>query len=197
MPVERFLRDCRINTIFEGSSEIMRLFIAREALDPHLRMGGPVLNSSLPWKARLRAFIRSGMFYSFWYPRLWLPDLGPIPGKLHPLLRGDLRKVRALSRVLARNLFHAMLRFGPKLEKKQALLGRFVDIGTELFAMTTLIARTQQRLTRGEANEVDLAHYFCLTSRQRIAGLLHATRRPGNADAEGYRLAKSMLPERG
>jgi len=158
-------------------------------------MGGPVLDSTLPLKTRFAAFVRSGVFYSFWYPRLWLPDVRPVPGKLHPALRSDLRKVRGLSRVLARNFFHAMLRFGPKLEKKQALLGRFVDIGGELFAMTALIARTQRRMERGEANELALARYFCKTSRQRIAGLLRATGRGGNADDEGYRLAKEMLRE--
>ena len=71
------VRDCRINTIFEGSSEIMRLMIAREALDPHLNMGGPVLNTRLPGKARLAAAVKSAGFYALWYPMLWAPALTP------------------------------------------------------------------------------------------------------------------------
>ncbi len=190
-PVERFMRDCRINTIFEGSSEIMRLFIAREALDPHLKVAGAIFNSKLPTKARLGAAMKAGMFYARWYPGLLLPKLSRAQGpksKVDRRLRNHARFVERNSRKLARSLFHAMVRFGPKLERQQLLLGRFVDVAAELFAMTATCARASMQSGKGDAA---LADYFCRSARLRIAELFRGIHH--NTDRAGYRLAQDFL----
>src|SRR5438105_4638330 len=134
--VERFLRDCRINMIFEGSSEIMRLFIAREALDPHLKVGGAIFNTQLPMSERAKAVFSSGKFYAGWYPRQWLPNGARKIDNLHETLRRHVNYGARTSKRLARGLFHAMARFGPKLDREQLLLSRFVGIATEVFAIS-------------------------------------------------------------
>src|SRR6201995_3350368 len=91
IPVERFLRDCRINMIFEGSSEIMRLFIAREALDPHLKVGGASFNTQLPMSQRANAVVTSGKFYAGCYPRHWMPASVGDLDKMHEDLRPHIR----------------------------------------------------------------------------------------------------------
>jgi alkylation response protein AidB-like acyl-CoA dehydrogenase len=193
VPIERFMRDCRINTIFEGSSEIMRLFLAREALDPHLKVAAAALNSQLPMGQRAKAALKAGIFYAGWYPRQWV-GFGSGAGRLSPRLRRHVRYVARTSRRLARKLFHAMVKFGPKLEKQQVLLGRFVDIGTELFAMAATCSRAEQLARSGAGDEpkdvLQLADYFCETARLRIEskfdGLSH------NADSKGYKLAQTL-----
>jgi len=195
VPIERFMRDCRINTIFEGSSEIMRLFIAREALDPHLKVSGAALNSQLPLGQRIRAALKAAQFYAAWYPKQWLPLGAQVPPGTHRRLARHLRYAARATRRLARSLFHAMARFGPKLEKQQVLLGRFVDIGAELFALAASCSRAQSLLARGTSEDhqelLNLVDYFCASARLRIernfAGVRH------NTDAHGYRLAQQVL----
>ena len=192
--VERFLRDCRINTIFEGSSEIMRLFIAREMLDPHLKVSGAVLDSRKPMGVRLQAALKAGLFYAGWYPRQWLPAAGGIPSGVPARLRGHLAYARRTSRKLARRLFHAMATNGPKLEREQVLLGRFVEIGAELFAMIATCSRASS-LARsggdGAAEVVQLADYFCASARLRIDRLFRGLNH--NTDRAGYKLAQAVL----
>ena len=152
-PVERFFRDARINTIFEGSTEIMRLFIAREALDPHLKIGSAVINPTLPVKQRVQAALKAAGFYSHWYPARWFSSgLGGAADHIHPTLQSDVHTIHRLSNRLARGLFHAMALNGPSLERKQVLLGKFVDIGAELFVWSCALGHASHLATDSRLN---------------------------------------------
>jgi alkylation response protein AidB-like acyl-CoA dehydrogenase len=193
VPVERFLRDCRINLIFEGSSEIMRLFIAREALDPHLKVGGAIFNTQLPMSERAKAVFSSGKFYAGWYPRQWLPgDAGKIEN-LHETLRGHVNYAARTSKRLARGLFHAMARYGPKLDREQLLLSRFVGIATELFAISATCSFAQHKIDNDEPRDevLSVANYFCRSAKMRIDHYFAGTQR--NADKRGYQLVQDLL----
>jgi alkylation response protein AidB-like acyl-CoA dehydrogenase len=197
-PVERLMRDCRINTIFEGSSEIMRLFIAREALDPHLKIGAEVVNSTLPWKKRASAALKAGWVYSRWYPRKWLPGgAGEAADRLHPALRDDLNAVSRESRRLARTLFHQMILNGPALERRQVLLAHLVDIGAELFVWSCALGFAESKITDATmtSSEVDklvrMMRYFGKLTRERIA-TRHAALK-SSLDRESYGVCRDML----
>jgi hypothetical protein len=193
IPVERFLRDCRINMIFEGSSEIMRLFIAREALDPHLKVGGAIFNTQLPNSERAKAVMKSGKFYAGWYPKQWTGGGAGDLEKLHTDLRPHVNYAAGASKRLARGLFHAMARFGPKLDREQLLLSRFVGIATELFAMSATCAFAQHKIDSGEpaAEILSVATYFCRSAKMRIDHHFAGTSQ--NADRAGYDLTQELM----
>jgi hypothetical protein len=191
IPVERMMRDFRINRIFEGSSEIMRLFIAREAVDTHLQVAGDILKTDLSPAQKAKAFGKAGAHYAVWYPQRWVgwgrwPRFGEF-GRLAT----HLRYCERTSRRLARTLFHAMARFGPKLEKKQAVLGRLVDIGAELYAMAAVCVRAQSESGEEKKKAQRLADVFCRRARRRIEVLFDQVFR--NDDNATYKLAQEVL----
>src|SRR5438874_153623 len=191
--VERFLRDCRVNTIFEGSSEIMRLFIAREALDPHLKVGGAIFNTQLPMSERAKAVFTSGKFYAGWYPRQWFSSGAGKIDNLHRDLQKHVDYAARTSKKLARGLFHAMARFGPKLDREQLLLSRFVGIATELFAISATCSFAQYKIDHRESPDevLSVANYFCRSAKMRIDNYFAGTGR--NVDKRGYQVTQELL----
>ncbi len=194
IPVERMLRDFRINLIFEGSSEIMHLFIAREAVDKHLQVAGDVVMPGKTMGQRLKGLVRSALFYGWWYPSRWLGwSAWPKHAAFGPLAT-HVRFAEAGSRRLARSIFHAMIRFGPKLEQRQSVLFRLVDVGGELFAMASACARAQMLLKKDPSTgqrAVALADLFCRQARSRVKAKFGGVWR--NEDTITYRRAQEVL----
>jgi alkylation response protein AidB-like acyl-CoA dehydrogenase len=189
-PVERMYRDNRINRIFEGSSEIMRLFTAREAVDTHLTVAGDLIDPKSTTKAKVRAFVRSAGFYALWYPGQWLGHRAFGYGRFGKLAR-HLAFVERRSRKLARVLFHAMVRFGPKLEQRQSVLFRLVDIGAELFAMAATVSRAHTEAKGGNASAIELADVFCRHAGRRVDELFRDVYGPD--DRATYMVAQGVV----
>jgi alkylation response protein AidB-like acyl-CoA dehydrogenase len=189
IPVERAMRDFRINLIFEGSSEIMRLFIAREAVDHHFKTAFDIVNPKATRQQKWNALVRSARFYPTWYTARWLgarrsfSEFGPLAPHLQFIERN--------TRKLGRAIFRAMVRRGPKLERRQMVLFRAVDVGAELFAMSAACSRAQMLVATGDRNAVALADLFCREARLRIQG--HFRNLFGVNDAALYRVSQQVL----
>ncbi len=192
VPVERMMRDSRINTIFEGSSEIMRLFIAREAVDKHLEVAGSLIEKDKSLGQKLMALPKIGAFYAWWYPARWI-GWGHWPRYSEfGELSNHMRFVDRATRKVARQVFHGMMVYQGKMQYKQGFLFRIVDIGAELFAMAATISRAIKIAQKDQQdNVIEIADLFCRNARRRIERHFYALWH--NDDARKYRIAREVL----
>jgi hypothetical protein len=192
-PVERIYRDVRINTIVEGTSDVMHLFIAREALDPHLQKAGALIDPRSSSSEKTKSFFAAAKFYPWWYVTRWFGKPTALPAGTPSELTGHLRFVARNGRRLSRTLFHSMVTVGPALERRQELLARYVDIGVELLAMSATVSLATARMQSDgrDRSPVELADHFCRTARRRIDAAFRATR--SNDDRNCNRVAKGVL----
>ncbi|WP_017544005.1 acyl-CoA dehydrogenase family protein [Nocardiopsis prasina] len=197
VPAEQVLRDLRINRIFEGSTEIMRLLIAREAVDAHLSVAGDLVDPDTSRSEKARAAVRASGFYARWLPTL-VVGRGQVPSAFQEFgpLAAHLRFAERASRRLARSTFYAMSRWQGGLEARQGFLGRVVDIGAELFAASAVVVRARAdadaRPERG-ASPLQVADVFCRQSRLRVDALFEGLW--SNTDELDGRLARRLMAD--
>src|SRR3954454_17638821 len=198
IPVEQLMRDMRINRIFEGSTEIMHLLIAREAVDQHLSVAGEILEGDGGLADKAKVGVQAAKFYAKWLPQLTVGE-GQKPGSFEEYgsLANHMRFVERSSRKLARTTFAAMTRYQAGLEKKQAVLGRIVDVGAELFAISSAVvyANTVAGRHPERRDEVfELADVFAQQARRRVGDLFRGVWQ--NDDDANYKLASKVLEGR-
>ncbi len=198
IPAEQMLRDMRINRTFEGSTEIMHLMIAREAVDQHLSIAGDILLGDGGPAEKAKLAVNAGKFYAKWFPQLAVGE-GQKPSSYAEFgdLAKHLRFVERHSRKLARSTFYLMGRYQAKLEQKGVALGRIVDIGAELYAMAAAVVYANTIATEDPSKReqaFELADLFCQQARRRTDVLF--TELWANDDGDAYEAAQKIIEGR-
>ena len=169
-PFERLMRDSRISMIFEGTNEILRVFIALSG------MQGPGEDLSGVAKA-IRTPLKSyGVIAGFVAKRVRDSIYGDRLTKMHPILKREAAYVEELTPLFGKAVDKVLRRHGTAIADKEFALKRIANIAILLYAMSCTIARTTMALeNQGEENsrrELSLCKVFVDHSRKKIHGFL-------------------------
>jgi len=191
IPVMRMLRDARINLVWEGTSEILRIWMAREALSPYIEKGIAFLQGSPSQRAE------ASLYYARTALRSCLP---PLHGRRNSKVFGKdnaqwVRFIESCSRSVTRATVAATLRHRQSLHKKQLLLQHLVNDSLLLFPMAATLWFSSQPEMRTKPGIRELASYFCQDVEEKLYPASSPTRRirGHKKDRTVYKLAQSIM----
>src|SRR5438132_5690093 len=161
-PMEQLVRDAEMYRIGEGATDILRPFVAREALSPHVERARTYLEGGLTGAAKLREWIKLLRGYVPWYLGLWKRT--PLPDREEFRRREVSEKLLCAERVsrrLARTILYAMARYREALRDDQGRQNRIEEIGEDsLTIAATALHADALRRARGDGHVWDLADEF-------------------------------------
>ena len=193
LPFERFLRDTRIMRIFEGTNEVLRVFIAlagMERLGEYLEGVGRALREPIQ---------EIGVLTDFAFHRIQ-DALGTrrSDAKVADPLAGCLRQVERFTGILHESAESLIRTHRDRLVEEQFQLARVADLAIDVYALVSSIGRVKDRIEQdGEAAarpEIDLVRQFCRDAGARIErrqALLS-----GNHDPRLRRIASEAIAAR-
>jgi len=164
-PYERLLRNARINRIFEGANEILRLFIALNGIQaPAERLAeiGTAIRKPIKNFGLVSGYVSSRIFGG-------RPDLTVT---LHPLLAEHKRFLEKHTAELQAETDRAITKYRKAIVERQLVLERLANMAIDLYATAATISRTQQligeRSAEGARQEIALCDLFCVTAGHRF-----------------------------
>jgi len=191
-PYERVMRDARVNRIFEGTNDILRLFIALTAMND---VGAQLKELAQSMKGALADPIKGFGLLSDYALKHAAIRTGLVGEKLgwkllHPALHDQAEQFEEETRELAWVADRVLRRHGRNIVEKQFALRRISDILIDLFVLASVLSRVNAAIEeRGEekaARELEIARVFARRARGRIRGNLR------RVDVNDDELVKSL-----
>ncbi|XP_005812808.1 acyl-CoA dehydrogenase family member 9, mitochondrial [Xiphophorus maculatus] len=199
-PFERYVRDCRILPIFEGTNEILRMYVALTGM----QYAGNMLTGKIKEMKKGNVFMAMSMAGKKLRTSLGgSVDLG-LAGKdgvVHPSLEESAKKLEQNVSLFGTTVESLLYRYGKSIVDEQLVLKRVADVLINLYAMTAVLSRASRSISIGLRNhdhEVLLANTFCNDAffKNNYSMVQLQKHSPENNDASIKKIAQAVLENR-